>query len=214
MLVGRRMTRDLKTVGPGDSLAHAAEVMRKFRIHHLPVVEEGRLVGILSDTDLRNASLAAGETPVPGELPVTDRKVREVMQSEVWSLTPEDSVEDALLIIRRKKFGCLPVLSGDRLVGIITKIDLINAFIDVLEIDGVGVRAEVVLPRSLERFEELIRTVSDLGIEMRSCLISPGDRKSGRMVVLLRFDTVNGPMLRGALRAKQFEVLDPGADTL
>lgn len=214
MLVGRRMTRDPKTVGPGDSLAHAAQIMREFRIHHLPVVEGGTLVGILSDTDLRNASLAAGRIPVPGELPVTDRKVGEVMQGEVWSLTPEDSVEDALLIIRRKKFGCLPVLSGDRLVGIITKIDLISAFIDVLEIDGVGVRVEVILPRSLERFEELIRVVRELGVELRSCLISPDTQDAGRMVVLLRFDTVNGPMLRGALRARRFEVLDPGADSL
>lgn len=214
MLVGRRMTRDPKTVGPGDSLARVAEIMREFRIHHLPVVEEGKVVGILSDTDLRNASLATGQAHAPGEPPVTDRKVREVMKTEVWSLTPEDSVEDALLIIRRKKFGCLPVLSGDRLVGIITKIDLINAFIDVLEIDGVGVRVEVLLPRSLERFEELIRTVRDLGVELRSCLVSPGVEGSDRMTVLLRFDTVNGPMLRGALRAKRFEVLDPGVDSL
>lgn len=214
MLVGRRMTRDPKTVEPDDSLARAAEIMRGSRINHLPVVEEGKLVGILSDTDLRNASLAAGRPASPGELPVTDLKVREVMKTEVWSLTPEDSVEDALLIIRRKKFGCLPVLSGDRLVGIITKIDLINAFIDVLDIDGVGVRVEVLLPRSLERFEELIRIVRELGVELRSGLISPGAEGSDRMTVLLRFDTVNGPMLRGALRAKRFEVLDPGADSL
>ena len=214
MLVGRRMTRDPKTVGPGDSLARAAEIMRTFRIHHLPVAEEGKLVGILTDTDLRNAALAAGRTSLPGELPVTDRKVGEVMKTEVWSLTPEDSVEDALLIIRRKKFGSLPVLSGDRLVGIITKTDLINTFIDVLDIDGVGVRLEVILPRSLERFEELVGAVRDLGVELRSCLISPEKSESGRMVVLLRFDTVNGPMVRGALRAKHFEVLDPGADFL
>ena len=214
MQVGRRMTRDPKTVEPGDSLAHAAQIMRELRIHHLPVVEGGKLVGILSDTDLRNASLAAGRIPVPGEIPVTDRKVGEVMRREVWSLTPEDSVEDALLIIRRKRFGCLPVLSGDRLVGIITKIDLISAFIDVLEIDGVGVRVEVILPRSLDRFEELVRIVRDLGVELRSCLVSPEPGAPDRMVGRLRFDTVNGPMLRGALRAKRFEVLDPGADSL
>lgn len=214
MLVGRRMTRDPKTVAPGDSLARAAEIMRTFRIHHLPVVEEGKLVGILTDTDLRNAALAAGQTPVPGEIPVTDRKVREVMKTEVWSLTPEDSVEDALLIIQRKKFGSLPVVSGDRLVGILTKTDLVNTFIDALDIDGVGVRVEVLLPRSLERFEELIRTVRDLGVELRSCLVSQAAKGSVRMGVLLRFDTINGPMVRGALRAKQFEVLDPGADSL
>jgi acetoin utilization protein AcuB len=214
MLVGKRMTRDPKTVGPDDPLTRAADIMRKFRINHLPVVEEGKLVGILSDTDLRNVSLTGERITGPGEPQVRDRHVREVMIQEVWSLTPEDSVEDALLIIQRKKFGALPVLAGDRLVGIITKIDLINAFIDVLDIDGVGLRVEVVLPRFLGRFEELLGVVRELGVELRSCLITPETKGSDRMVVLLRLDTVNGPMVRGALRAKKFEVLDPGTDSL
>lgn len=214
MLVGRRMTRNPKTVGPDDPLTHAADLMSNFRINHLPVVEEGRLVGILSDTDLRNASLTSDRAPVPGELQAQDRKVREVMKTDVWSLTPEDAVEDALLIIQRKRFGALPVLSADRLVGIITKLDMINAFIDVLDIDGVGLRVEVVLPRNLGRFEELVGAIRDLGVGLRSCLVRPETRGSERMVVLLRLDTFNGPMVRGALRAKKFELLEPAPDTL
>ena len=123
-------------------------------------------------------------------------------------------MEDALLIIPRKKFGALPVLSGDRLVGIITKLDMLNAFIDVLDIDGVGLRIEVILPRSLNRFEELVDTVRELGVGLRSCLLRPETKGSDRMVALLRLDTVNGPMVRGALRAKKFDVLDPASDTL
>jgi hypothetical protein len=94
MLVGKRMTRGPKTVGPEDLLTRAADLVRKFRINHLPVVEEGKLVGILSDTDLRNASLTSNHLSGLGELQVPDRKVREVMKAEVWSLAPEDSVED------------------------------------------------------------------------------------------------------------------------
>jgi acetoin utilization protein AcuB len=214
MLVGKRMTKDPKTVGPDDSLTRAADIMRMSRFNHLPVVEEGKLVGILSDTDLRNVSLTGEQPSGPGEPRVRERKVREVMKTEVWSLTPEDAVEDALLIIQRKKFGALPVLDGDRLVGIITKIDMINAFIDVLDIDDVGLRVEVVLPRSLERFEELVGAVRELGVELRSCLVTPEMKGSDRMVVLLRLDTVNGPMVRGALRAKKFEVRAPASDTL
>ncbi len=214
MLVGKRMTKDPKTVSPDDPLTRAADIMRKFRINHLPVVEKEKLVGILSDTDLRNVSLASDRPFDLGGIQVQDRKVREVMKTEVWSLTPEDSVEDALLIIQRKKFGALPVLSGDRLVGIITKLDLINAFIDVLDIDDVGLRVEVILPRTLERFEELLGAVRELGVELRSCLIAPEGKGAGRMVVLLRLDTVNGPMVRGALRAKKFVVLDPASDSL
>ena len=83
MLVGKRMTRDPKTVSPDDPLSVAAGILREHRFHHLPVVEGGRLVGILSDTDLRNASYAA--TPAEGEGggPAGDRPVREAMRTEV-----------------------------------------------------------------------------------------------------------------------------------
>ena len=215
MLVGRRMTRDPKTVGPDEPLTKAAEIMQASRINHLPVVEgEGRLVGILSDTDLRNASLAGWRLTGGDEEAARVPLVREVMKTEVWSVTPEDFVEDALLIIKTKRFGALPVLSGDRLVGIITKIDLINAFIDVLDIDEVGLRIEVFLPRSLDRFEELVRAVRELGVELRSCLICPEAKGADRMVALLRLDTINGPMVRSALRAKRFEVLEPTVNSL
>jgi acetoin utilization protein AcuB len=180
--------------------------MRESRVNHLPVVEGGRLVGILSDTDLRNASLASGPLPAAEEPPGGGRRVREVMKTEVWSLTPEDSVEDALLIICRKKFGALPVLSGDRLVGIITKVDLLNAVIDVLNLDDVGLRIEVSLPRTLGRFEELIAALEGISARVCSCIITPRKGTDG-MVALLRLDTIDGPRVLAALRALRFEVL-------
>ena len=179
MLVGRRMTRDPKTVAPDDSLTHAADVMRQYRFNHLPVVEGGKLVGIVSDTDLRNVSLASDRPSGPEAPGPAARKVREVMKTEVWSLTPDDAVEDALLIIQRKKFGALPVLEGDRLVGIITKLDMINTFIDVLDIDDVGLRVEVLLHRSMERFEELVDTVREAGVDGGSAAPRHGQRSDG-----------------------------------
>jgi acetoin utilization protein AcuB len=203
MLVGRRMTKDPKTVSPDDTLAHAADIMRRLRFNHLPVVEGGKLVGILTDTDLRNISLT-GEPAQGGTMP-SDRRVREVMKTEVWSLTPEDAVEDALLIIRRKKFGALPVLSGDKLVGIITKIDLLNAVIDVLNLEDVGVRIEVSLPWNMKRFEELVGVLEGMSVRVRSCMITPR-KGSDRMVALLRLDTIDGPTVIEALRARNFDV--------
>jgi len=206
MLVGRRMTKDPKTVSPDDTLSRAADIMRESRINHLPVVEGGRMVGILSDTDLRNASLASGPMPAPEGTMDRDRRVREVMKTEVWSLTPEDSVEDALLIITRKRFGALPVLSGDRLVGIITKIDLLNAVVDVLNLDEVGLRIEVSLPAALSRLEELAAVLDGLSIRVISCMVTP-QPGTDRMVALLRLDTIEGTKVIAALRAQRFEVL-------
>jgi acetoin utilization protein AcuB len=207
MLVGKRMTRNPKTVAPDTPLSAAARILREHRFHHLPVVEGERLVGILSDTDLRNASLAA--TPVEGEGgPPGDRPVREAMRTEVWSVTPEDAVEDALLILTREKFGALPVLSGDRLVGIITRADLLNAFVDLLDVNEVCFCVDVTFPRNMARFEELIDTFSQIGVEVRSVLIAP-QGEVGALNAHLRVATIDGPAVRRALRSRGFTLSEP-----
>ena len=204
MLVGKRMTRNPKTVTPDDPLSLAAGILREHRFHHLPVVEGGRLVGILSDADLRNASFAA--IPAQGG-PARNRPVREVMRTEVWSVTPDDSVEDALLILTREKFGALPVLSGDRLVGIITRADLLNAFVDLLDVNGVCFCVDVTFPRNMARFEELIDTFAGMGVEVRSVLIAP-QGEIGALNAHLRVATIDGPAVRRALREKGFVIAE------
>ena len=204
MLVGKRMTRNPKTVSPDDPLSVAARILREHRFHHLPVVEGGRLVGILSDTDMRNASFTA--IPADGGR-AGDRPVREAMRSEVWSVTPDDSVEDALLILTREKFGALPVLSGDRLVGIITRADLLNAFVDLLDVNGVCFCVDVTFPRNLVRFEELIDTIAGMGVEVRSVLIAP-QGEIGALNAHLRVATIDGPAVRRVLREKGFVIAE------
>ncbi len=204
MFVGKRMTRNPKTVSPDEPLSNAAKIMREHRFNHLPVVEGERLVGILSDTDLRNASLE------PGGTPGGNRPVREVMRAPVWSLTPEDSIEDALLIVSRKRFGALPVLSGDRLVGIITKMDLLHAFVDVLDVNEVCYCVDVAFPRNLARFEEMIGVFGEMGIEVRSCIIAP-QGEFGSLNAHLRVATIDGPAVRRALRKRGFEIADPAS---
>ena len=205
MLVGKRMTRNPKTVSPDDPLSLAAGILRQHRFHHLPVVEGGRLVGILSDTDLRNASYTA--MPAEGA-PAGDRPVREAMRTVVWSVTPDDSVEDALLILTREKFGALPVLSGDRLVGIITRADLLNAFVDLLDVNGVCFCVDVTFPRNMARFEELIDTFAGMGVEVRSVLIAP-QGEIGALNAHLRVATIDGPAVRRALRSRGFTLSGP-----
>jgi len=208
MLVGKRMTRNPKTVSPDDPLSFAAGILREHGFHHLPVVEGGRLVGILSDTDLRNASFAA--MPAEGEGgPAGDRPVREAMRTEVWSVTPDDSVEDALLILTREKFGALPVLSGDgdRLVGIITRADLLNAFVDLLDVNEVCFCVDVTFPRNMARFEELIDIFAGMGVEVRSVLIAP-QGEIGALNAHLRVATIDGPAVRRALRSRGFVIAE------
>jgi len=205
MLVGKRMTRNPKTVSPDDPLSFAARILREHRFHHLPVVEGGRLVGILSDADLRNASY--GTMPAEGGT-AEDLPVREAMRTEVWSVTPDDSVEDALLILSREKFGALPVLSGNRLVGIITRADLLNAFVDLLDVNEVCFCVDVTFPRNMARFEELIDAFAGMGVEVRSVLIAP-QGEIGALNAHLRVATIDGPAVRRMLRERGFTLSEP-----
>ncbi|RJP18751.1 MAG: CBS domain-containing protein [Deltaproteobacteria bacterium] len=207
MFVGKRMTRDPKTVSPDTPLPAAARLLREHGFHHLPVVEGGALVGILSDTDLRNASLDAMAGTEAGS-GAGDRLVRDAMRTQVWSVTPDDSVEDALLILSREKFGALPVLSGDRLVGIITRTDLLSAFVDILDVNDVCFCVDVAFPRNLARFEELAGILQGMGIEIRSCVVSP-QGEVGAVNAHLRLATIDGPAVRRALREHGFVLSDP-----
>jgi acetoin utilization protein AcuB len=205
MFVGRRMKRDLVIVAPGASLEEAARLLKAHRIHHLPVVEEGnRLVGIVSDTDLRNATLG-------GMIGGTDRgdsgrpvAVGEIMTRDVVTLSPGDTLDDAMLALSRERIGALPVVEGERLVGIVTKADILSALLSTLDIGGLGVRIEVVLPRDVKEVARLVGVLGDLQVEVRSLVLAPhgGDGYA----VFVRVTTIDVGSLKERLREARFRV--------
>jgi acetoin utilization protein AcuB len=202
MFVGRRMKRDLVTVPPGASLSEAARLLKANRIHHLPVVEGERLLGIVTDTDLRNATLpgaAGGGEEAPGT-------VGEIMTRNVVTLSPEDTIDDAMLILSRNRFGALPVVDGGRLVGIVAKTDVLSALIETLDIEGIGVRLEVILPRGMGEVTRLSETLRGLLVEVRSLVLAP--HGPDRYAAFVRLATIDVATVRERLRAAGFELAD------
>ncbi len=196
MYVGRRMTRNVVTASPGDPLARAAALMREHRIHHLPVVAEGALAGIVTDTDIRNATV--GDPPAAGR-----RTVGEIMTRDPVTVGAWDTVEDALLILHRRRFGALPVVEGKRLVGIISKTDVLAAFIETLDVEGVGVRLEVLLPGDATSLLRLVRAVGETGAELKSLVVSPF---RGQFVAFIRLATIDVAAVRARLKAAGFAI--------
>ncbi len=127
------MKAPVHAVRPHDSVAHARAILEEHRINQLPVVVNRHLVGIVTDRDLRDASaaLAAGaSTGRKAPMPADPERipVEAVMTTNVLTLTPKDTVEDAARLMRRERIGALPIVERDVLVGIITRSDVLDAY--------------------------------------------------------------------------------------
>jgi len=121
MLIRRWMTRNPDVVGPGETLAQARQKMDKGDFRRLPVVERGQLVGIITDRDLRQH---VGQ--------FEHMRVEAVMAKPVITVTPDMLLDQAANLLVKHKVGGLPVVDGGKVVGIITAIDMLRAFAEVL----------------------------------------------------------------------------------
>jgi acetoin utilization protein AcuB len=127
MRVGDRMTAKPVTISPEETLATARELMKRGKFRSLPVVEGGRLVGILTDRDTRQHE---------GYFELT--KVTAAMKPDPMTVAPESSVLDAAGLLIQHKISGLPVMGEGKLVGIVTTSDLLRGLVDVLRaIEGI-----------------------------------------------------------------------------
>ena len=124
------MTRPVRTLGRNDKLSVADALMRTERIRHLPVVDEdGRLVGIVSQRDLFFNALvqALGFGTTTHDRMLSTIPVKEVMTENVVTTTPETLVTAAARVMVDRKIGCLPVIEGGALIGILSESDVVSA---------------------------------------------------------------------------------------
>src|SRR4030095_2554658 len=124
------MTRPVRTLGRNDKLSVADALMRTERIRHLPVVDEdGRLAGIVSQRDLFFNALvqALGFGTTTHDRMLSTIPVKEVMTENVVTTTPETLVTAAARVMVERKIGCLPVIDGEALIGILSESDVVSA---------------------------------------------------------------------------------------
>jgi acetoin utilization protein AcuB len=208
MLVGEVMTRNVVAIGPDMPVRDVAALMGLRRVRHFPIVEEegdeARLVGIVSDRDLREVG-----SPLPGARPgvTVQDQVRGIMSAPVITAHPDDAVEDAARRLRRHRVGALPVLDGARLVGIVTAADLIEAMVRTRSGSQASSRLEVEVPNRPGALASLLSAVARLGLNVSA--VDTTRSEPDAVVFVVRIDTIDPRGVAGSRRGDGFTVLWP-----
>jgi acetoin utilization protein AcuB len=202
MLVRDIMTRPAVSIAADTTLEDAYRTMREKGIRHLPVLDGERLVGVITDRDLRLATSALAPSPFP-----SGSAVASVMARDPLTADPADPVEDAARIMRENKIGCLPIVDGGLLIGIITGLDLLDALMRMTGADKPSGRLEVRLPDHPGELARLTAFLSDRGLNIHSILTYPDGPSSARAV--LRIGSMETRVIAQSLRRDRFEVLWP-----
>jgi acetoin utilization protein AcuB len=129
MTVSQWMTKSVLTINPHDTLKQAREIMTKHRVNQLPVVVDDKVVGIVTDRDVRDAYPSSMRLLRGKDIEefADSHTVEEVMTFNVVTLGPDASLREAAQHVRKQRFGALPIVAHGKLVGIITRSDLLDA---------------------------------------------------------------------------------------
>ena len=134
MFVKNYMSTALKCVNEDDSISFALDLMDQNNLHRLPVLKDGKLVGLITEGTIQANSPSNATSYSMFELNylLSKTTVKDVMIKEVITCKQDDLLEHAAIKMRKSNIGCVPVMDGNDLVGIITINDILKAFIDLL----------------------------------------------------------------------------------
>lgn len=165
MFVKDKMTPNPVTVTPDVSISTAFGIMKEQSFRRLPVVQGGKLIGIVTEKELQQVSPSKATTLSVFELNYLLEKttIKDAMSRDPITVQDDDLIEKAALLMRTNKVGALPVMHGDRLVGLITESDIFDAFIDTMGFRNPGVRLDLRLEDRAGSIAAVINAISEAG---------------------------------------------------
>ncbi len=208
MHVEKIMNQNVITLGPSDSIEKAHQLLVNHKIRHIPIVNEDYcVIGIVSDRDIRDASPSI-LTNGP-EKEVLGKEISTIMSSPVITAHPLDFVEEVARIFYDREIACLPVVSNEKLVGVITEKDLLYTLIQLTGTHVQGSHIEVKVPHRPGILPEVASVFGNRGVNISSVLVYPFNNDPDYKILVFRVQTMNPlPIIRD-LRDAGYELMWP-----
>lgn len=208
MLIEEIMTKDVFTLAPTNTVAEAIELMRSEKIRHIPIVKSDRtIVGIVTDRDIKGV--------IPSTLTLAEdkhiytTKLSIIMTKNPIVCHPMDFVEESAVIFYENEIGSLPIVSNNKLVGIITETDLLYNYIELTGAHQPGSQIEVRVPNVPGILYEVSKVFNEHQINVLSVLVYPDKVNLDSKILVIRIKTMNPLNVIQGLESAGFEVLWP-----
>ena len=202
MFVGERMSRPVIPVSPDTPINDVLAMFRKEHIRRAPVMKDGKLLGIVSERDLLNATPSSVTTLSVWELNylISKVKVKDVMAKKVVTVDQDTPIEEAARIMADKKIGGVPVVSGKNVVGIITETDLFKIFLELMGARQKAWRVTATIAEKPGELAKLTQAVAQNGGNFISFGMFAGPDANSRVVTF---------KVEGLEKNKIREILEP-----
>jgi len=209
MLVKHRMQTDPVTIRKEDTLRFAADMLKDKRIRTLPVVENRKVIGVVTDRDVRQAWASSATSLETRELYYLLEKVRveEIMTKHPATVTPETTIEDAAKLLHDRKIGGLPVVDEKGLLmGIITETDILEVLLEVMGMGEESARIEVILNDTPGQLAEITKIVKNHNVNILS-VVTGKSKDPGKRACVLRLKTTELEEIKKEIAGEGFEVI-------
>jgi acetoin utilization protein AcuB len=208
MLVRKKMHKDLVTVTKEERMTVAKKVMKEKNIRHLPVVDGKKLIGLVTNMDIRKAEASPATSLEIRELHYLLDKltVGEIMTRNVITISPDISIEEATTLLHDNKIGCLPVVEDGNLVGIITENDVMEILIEVMGMKEKGSRVEVIVDDKPGALADITRIIKEHNVNITSLVTDAAD-EPGKRLVVFKLKTFYFEPIKKALEGAGFPVV-------
>jgi acetoin utilization protein AcuB len=180
MLVRERMSSPVVTLSPDMTVSSAMGLMKENKIRRAPVVEEGEIVGIVSNKDLIEVTPVLQNYLKSWEQKYLESEitVSQVMKTRVITIDEDTPIEEAAKIMSDNKIGGLPVTRNDKLIGMITETDIFRLFVELMGARASGVRVTFVVPDIPGEFARITRRIADENGNIVALTTFEGEDKS------------------------------------